>query len=232
MVSSASGSLTAEVYEYLRREIVAGRFGAGQRLRPAHLASEQGVGLNAVREALSRLAGEGLVQAAPHYGFRVVDFSVEDITDLTRVRALVEGAALRQSIGNGDLGWETDLVAAHHRLAGTPMTVGSPAELNPDWVQAHHAFHAATMSACGSPRLIEITSALAESMAISIYRHWAELYLDGQDRLGAAAEHRAIFEAALARDADLAVRLNDEHNRGSTDIILAMLTRSAGPASA
>ncbi len=229
MASSSNGSLTAEVYGYLRGEILAGRFEPGQRLRPAHLASEQGVGLNAVREALSRLAGEGLVQAAPHYGFRVVEFSVEDITDVTRVRALVEGAALRQSIERGNLGWEAQLVAAHHRLANTPMTVGSPAELDPDWVHAHHAFHAATMSACGSPRLIEITSALAESMAITIYQHWSELYLYSQDRLDAAGEHQALFDAALARDAGLACRLNDEHNQGSTDIIVAVLERNAGP---
>ncbi|MFB7089190.1 GntR family transcriptional regulator [Streptomyces sp. NPDC056296] len=231
MISSQKSSLTADVYGHLRGDILAGRFAPGQRLRPGHLATQRGVGLNAVREALSRLAGEGLVQAAPHHGFRVVDFSIDDITDATRVRVLLEGAALRRSIEAGDLTWETELVAAHHRLAHTPVTLDAPDELNPDWMQAHGDFHAATMSACGSPRLIEMTTALAGSMAITIYQHWAELHLYySHDRRDAAAEHKAIFEAVIARDTELACRLNDEHNQQATNVVVDAMRKSAEPA--
>ncbi|MEU3513354.1 GntR family transcriptional regulator [Streptomyces longwoodensis] len=231
MISSQKSSLTADIYGHLRGDILAGRFAPGQRLRPGHLATQRGVGLNAVREALSRLAGEGLVQAAPHYGFRVVDFSIEDITDVTRVRALLEEAALQQSIEAGDLSWETELVAAHHRLSHTPMTVDAPDKLNPQWMEAHGAFHAATISACGSPRLIEMTSTLAESMAITIYQHWAELHLYySHDRRDSAAEHRAIFEAAITRNAALACRLNNEHNQKATDVVVDAMRKSAEPA--
>src|SRR5438105_6636492 len=127
MATDTTGrSLTARVYASVRADILAGRFSPGQRLRPTDLAAANGVSLNVVREALSRLAGERLVQALPQQGFAVVRLSARDLHDLTEVRVLVETAALRRSIEHGDLAWESALVAAHHRLANTPMSNGDP----------------------------------------------------------------------------------------------------------
>src|SRR5207244_1237124 len=143
-------SLTERVYGSLRDDILAGRFAPGQRLRPTDLAAIHGVSLNVVREALNRLAGERLVDAAPQQGFAVVGLSPTDLEDLTEVRVLVETAALRRSIEQGDLTWESALVAAHHQLANTPMTDDDPDQISDQWMRVHNAFHAATMSACSS----------------------------------------------------------------------------------
>jgi DNA-binding GntR family transcriptional regulator len=51
-----------------------------------------------VREALSRLTEQGLVQSNPQRGFIVMPLSVDDLHDLTRIRVLVETLALRESI--------------------------------------------------------------------------------------------------------------------------------------
>jgi DNA-binding GntR family transcriptional regulator len=215
---AAPRSLTERLYRALRAEILSGRFTPGQRLRPSELAQGHGVSLNVVREALNRLSGEGLVEASPQLGFAVVQLSVEDLDDLTALRSLVESSAIRTSVGQGSLGWETELVAAHHRLAGTVMTrPDSPDELTTEWMQAHNDFHAATMSACGNRRLIALTAALGESSAI--YRHWSQAYDHG--RRDIAAEHRAIFEAALAHDAELACRRQSEHIQRTAGIIVA-----------
>jgi DNA-binding GntR family transcriptional regulator len=203
----AARSLTERVYASLRGDILAGRFSPGQRLRPTDLAAAHGVSLNVVREALSRLAGERLVNASPQQGFAVVELNAPDLQDLTDVRVLVETAALRRSIENGDLAWESGLVAAHHRLANTPMTDDDPDQLSDEWVHAHTAFHAATMCACGSARLVDIAAGLNESAAM--YRYYSGRYDHG--KRDAAAEHLAIFEATIARDADLACRLHAEH---------------------
>jgi DNA-binding GntR family transcriptional regulator len=214
----APRSLTEGLYRALRTEILSGRFTAGQRLRPSELSQQRGVSLNVVREALNRLSGEGLVDASPQLGFAVVQLSVEDLDDLTALRSLVECSAIRTSVEQGSLGWETGLVAAHHRLARTPLTgPDSPDELTSEWMQAHNDFHVATMSACGNRRLIALTAALGESAAI--YRHWSQAYDHG--RRDIAGEHRAIFEAALARDAELACRLHAEHIRRTGDIVRA-----------
>ena len=216
---TAPRSLTEGLYRALRTEILGGRFAPGQRLRPSALGQQRGVSLNVVREALNRLSGEGLVDASPQLGFAVVQLSVEDLDDLTALRSLVECSAIRTSVEQGSLAWETGLVAAHHRLARTPMTgPDSPDELTSEWMQAHNDFHAATMSACGNRRLIALTAALSESAAI--YRHWSQAYDHG--RRDIAGEHHAVFEAALARDAELAARLHAEHIRRTADIVIAV----------
>jgi DNA-binding GntR family transcriptional regulator len=228
---TAARSLTERVYECLRADILAGRFSPGQRLRPTDLAALNGVSLNVVREALNRLAGQRVVQASPQQGFSVVQVSAADLHDLTDVRVLVETAALRRSIEHGDLAWESALVAAHHRLANTPMTEDDPDQLGDDWMGAHNAFHAATMCACGSPRLIEMAATLGESAAM--YRYYSQRYDHG--RRDVAGEHRAIFESTIARDADLACRLHADHIERTAEIVtraLAEFQLRPNPASA
>jgi DNA-binding GntR family transcriptional regulator len=212
-------SLTERVYASLRADILAGHFSPGQRLGPTDLAAVHGVSLNVVREALNRLSGERLVRATPQQGFAVVQVSAPDLHDLTEVRVLVETAALRRSIEHGDLAWESALVAAHYRLANTPMTDDNPDQLSDEWMHAHNAFHAATMCACGSPRLAEMAATLGESAAM--YRYYSQRYDHG--KRDAAGEHRAIFEAAIARDAELACRLHAEHIQRTDEIVTRAL---------
>src|SRR3546814_13711371 len=65
-----------------------------------------------VREALSRLDAEGLVISSNQRGFRIAPISIDDLQDLTSVRIDVEINCLKHSLRLGDLGWETNLVAA------------------------------------------------------------------------------------------------------------------------
>ncbi|GII95196.1 GntR family transcriptional regulator [Sinosporangium siamense] len=224
-MSTSARSLTERVYTALRGEILAGRVTPGRKLKPSELSAAHGVSLNVVREALSRLAGERLVRALPQQGFAVVDVSVADLEDLTEVRATIEGSALRRSVERGDLAWEAALAAAHHRLAGTPMgDPERPGAVAEEWIRAHDEFHKATMAACGSPRMMEIVAGLAESAAI--YRYWSRHYDEG--RRDIAGEHRAIFEAVMARDADAACRLHQEHIRRTAGIVVAGVERGEG----
>lgn len=202
-------SLTETTYVALRMDIITGQVPPGTRLRAAQIASERGISLNVVREALNRLAGEGLVIASPQQGFATAELTTEDLDDLADVRILVETEALRRSMRRGGLSWESELVAAHYRLARTPMTTpeSPPEALSEEWMSAHSAFHLATMSGCGSDRLMEIAGRLSESAAI--YRYRARMYDLGKRDV--AAEHQAIFDAVVARDVELACRLHTEH---------------------
>ena len=76
--------------------------------------------------------------------------SLDHLHDLTWMRIQIETLALRQSIAKGDISWEADLVAAHHRLAVTP-TYFEDGTGNTDWLTAHGAFHAALAAACREP---------------------------------------------------------------------------------
>jgi GntR family transcriptional regulator, carbon starvation induced regulator len=200
-------SLAEDVYEALRADVLLGRRLPGSRIQLRDLADEHGVSLSVVREAVTRLASEDLVVATPQRGFRVRSLSLEDLRDLTWVRIQIETLAVRQSIANGDVDWEADLVSAHHRLAGTPTQLedGTP---NVGWMAVHGAYHTALCAAAGSPTLERIRRQLFD--ASELYRYWsATLPADTPQtvRRHADDEHRDICEAALARDADRAVEL-------------------------
>ena len=119
--AGSAPSLSVAVHDKMRTEILAGRFDPGSRLSPRELATEFDVSLSVVREALSRLAEQGLVVATPQLGFSVVSLDTEDLRDLTKVRVLIEGEALREAVEHTDVEYETSVVAAHHRLTRTPF---------------------------------------------------------------------------------------------------------------
>ena len=114
-------SLTSAVLAHVRAEILSCRLKPGEKVLISLLARRLGVSLSAVREALSRLAAEGLVRAEDQRGFRVTPVSIEDLRDITRTRVDLEGLALRRAIELGDARWEERVRAAHDGLAATPL---------------------------------------------------------------------------------------------------------------
>jgi len=201
-------SLAEDVYDALRTDILTGRRLPSSRLQVNDVAVEHGVSLGVVREAVTRLASEDLVEAAPQRGFRVRPLSIDHMHDLTRVRVELEALAVRESVARGDVSWEADLVAAHHRLAVTPM-YGEDGLGNPDWPAAHAAFHAALAGGAASPILERLRRQLYD--ASELYRHWSRSLPDHPAGRHVDEEHKAICEAALARDADRAVALLTAH---------------------
>jgi len=201
-------SLVEDVYDALRSDILVGRRLPGSRLPLNDLAQEHGVSLSVVREAVTRLASEDLVEATPQRSYRVRAISLTDLRDLTWMRIQIESLALRQSIANGDVTWESNLVAAHHRLAVTPMYFEDGTG-NRDWMAAHGAFHAALAGGAGSPILERVRRQLYD--AAELYRYWSANLPHHPERTHVDQEHKAILDAALARDADRAVALLTEH---------------------
>ena len=163
-------SLAEDVYDALRADILFGRRLPASRVQLNEIAEEHGVSLSVVREAVTRLASEDLVEATPQRGFRVRPLSVEHLQDLTWVRVQLESLALRESIAKGDVTWEANLVAAHHRLAVTP-TYFEDGTGNLEWLTAHSGFHAALAAAAGSPILERLRRQLYD--AAELYRMWS-----------------------------------------------------------
>src|SRR3954447_9789260 len=96
-----------QTYRELRAAIVRCEFEPGDRLRVEELTRRLGVSNSPIREALNRLAEQGIVRTVENRGFRVAMITPDGVSDLVRVRLLVECEALRDSIVNGDDAWET-----------------------------------------------------------------------------------------------------------------------------
>ena len=207
-----------QAYEALLAEILDCRLAPGAKITISDVAARLQLSPGAVREALSRLSAEKWTVAAAQKGYSVAPVSIADLKDLTRTRIAIEQMCLHSAIAHGDVEWETSIVAAYHRLHRIPLIVAETASrLNNDWVWAHTTFHRALASGCDSPWLLNLRSILyAQSER---YRHLS--FALGRENRDVDAEHKAILDACLARDAELACRLIDDHLKRTTDILVS-----------
>lgn len=210
------------VYEQLRRDIFNGVLPPGSRLRSVELAGRFAVSQAVLREALTRLAEQGLAVSVPQQGFRVRPVNLADLAELTEARIDVEGLVLRRAIARGDIQWESSVIAAHHTLAHTPVMADS-GEVSEAWVAAHEEFHRGMLQGCGNARLLAVVTSLRD--AASLYRVWSRTVGHDDDR-DIALEHRQMLGAVLARDESDAVSLLARHIQRTTDALRASYAQS------
>jgi len=201
-------TLAGDAYEAIRQAIRSGSVKPGERLRFADLQALCGMSVTPVREALARLTAEGFTVLDDHRGYSVASLSLAELRDLTAARQLCEGEALRLSVEKGDADWEARVIAAHHLMTRIPQVREDiPSAMREDWEERHAAFHAALVSACGSPILLEICEKLF-SRADRYRRMSTSLSAGMRDVDG---EHRRLMELALARDGEGAATALREH---------------------
>lgn len=201
-----------EVYDRIRGSLLGGELPPGSKLRMNDFTQQYGVSLSVVREAVTRLAGEGLVDASPQRGFAVATLSIDDLQDLTRARVLIETLALSESIKFGDLAWEASVLAKHHALAHTPMMTAT-GHVDPAFTVAHRDFHHTLLAGCGTSRLEDIATGLRD--CAELYQHWSQEFARDATR-DIAAEHKTIAELTVARDESGATQALREHIERTT----------------
>lgn len=205
------------VVERIRHAILDGTWPPGERLGPVALAEQFDTSSTVVREALTRLAGESLLDAKTNRGFFVPQLDLQQFQDITALRCVTETLALRLSLERGDLQWETDLLAAHHRMLKTPRRLPGCNRVSDDWRRAHWAFHHALLSACGCEPMLKIAAGLAQST--DLYRVWAAPAREASKR-DVEHEHQDLVDAALARDAKRAAALLCKHYEETARVVL------------
>jgi DNA-binding GntR family transcriptional regulator len=211
-------TLATSVYDRLRADILNAALVPGEKLRVEFVRDRYQAGSSPVREALSRLSANGLVERREQRGFYVAPVSAAALDELSKTRCWLEGTALRESIASGDEAWEEAIVLAYHRLYRVPRSLGDTAyQTNPEWERRHEKFHDSLIAACGSRWLLQFCTQLREQA----YRYRQIAAATIYPRRNERGEHEAIVKAALDRDGEGAVRLLHEHYRRTTEIILA-----------
>lgn len=89
--------LKEEVYDALHRQIIAGKYKPGDWLRQEDIASQMGVSMTPVREALDLLVSNGIAERVPYRGVRVREMSAKDIADAYGLRLILEPLAAREA---------------------------------------------------------------------------------------------------------------------------------------
>jgi DNA-binding GntR family transcriptional regulator len=218
-LEAAPGStLATTICDRIRADILGGRHQPGAKLRLEDLRAEFGVSWSPIREALSRLVAEGLIQSEGQRGYRIAPVSKAALAEVLRLRTLLESMALREAIEKGDDAWEAEVLSGHHRLAkleDSRWEAGSADE----WERWHRTFHDALISACQSPILLQFCAQLHD-----LNDRYRRLFLSAHklDR-DVAGEHRALVQATLARDAAKACKLLERHiERTGTNLLRSM----------
>ncbi|WP_142061135.1 GntR family transcriptional regulator [Pseudarthrobacter sp. B4EP4b] len=206
------------VVDQIRERILLGEWGPGEKIQPVTLTELFGTSSTVVREALARLAGDGLLTTKVNRGFFVRELDLRELRDLTELRCVTEELATGLALARGDVAWEAELTAAHHRLARTPRrSKEDPAHVDVEWQKAHKAFHLKLIEACACPPMVKLASDLADST--EIYRSWSAPFVK-PDLRDVEGEHREILEVALARDPARLARLLRSHYEATVRVVL------------
>jgi DNA-binding GntR family transcriptional regulator len=206
-------SRSETAYGILKRRLLAGDFPFGERLAEAKVAQQLGVSRTPVREALTRLHAENLVERHPDGGFRPSPPDLLETHELYQVRLALELHAVRL-LGSGgaslDLASLRDLRDQWADLAATPDI-----PVDPGFVLLDEHFHISLAAAAGNDSLVDTLIGVNERIR-PVRMH---------DFLTAAriaitiVEHRAIVESVLQGDLELARTRLEQHLQQSLEIV-------------
>lgn len=198
-------SLRGRVFTTLREEILSGKYKENEELREIVLGEALGVSRTPVREALRQLELEGLVKIIPNKGAYVTGIGEKDIADIYAIRSRLEGLCAR---------WATEHITAEQLEKMEEVLLlsefyGRKKEDGGHVVELDSEFHEILYEASNSRILHHVMTDFHNYV-----RQARKTSVEKKDRAAKSiAEHRGIYEAIKAKDADLAERLADEHIR-------------------
>jgi|AntDeeMinimDraft_5_1070356.scaffolds.fasta_scaffold00879_7 DNA-binding GntR family transcriptional regulator len=190
-------SLEAQATDLVRRRIVSGDLGLGERLVETALAERYGLSRGTIRAALRRLVDEGLVRQVPYAGYRVVDFSDHDLWELYTLRGSLEALGARLAAGRMAADGRERLRAAFDALL-TAAGADDRAEAN----RLDHELHLLIIQLSGNERLVQHYARVENQ--VRAYISLANRAVDSHD---ICESHRELVESICAGDAERAGRL-------------------------
>lgn len=207
-----------EAYAHILGALRSGRYRAGERLIAEAIAAEIGTSRMPVREALRRLAAEGLVTMRANRGVTVNAPNVQEMREVFEMRAVLEGLAVRLALPR--------MGAAEWRQMETLLdAMEPPSGLQADWTSAHRTFHEALCIKSEAPRLLRQISAL-HTVVEPHMRRWAAM---DERHVGTREHHETLL--AVLRDGDplAAEQAMREHVMATVPDLMKHLPTAFGP---
>jgi DNA-binding GntR family transcriptional regulator len=202
---SGRTSLTREVYDDIRRDIVRGRFQPGDLLRERELATKYGISKTPVREALSLLAQEEMVKAVPRAGYMVTQLTMRDVQEVYQLRLTLEAMAARLA---AERATDEELQELERVTSGS----------NPDdALLFNHQFHLGVARASGNSRLAKMIEQLLDDTD-----RWAGVDLPSFSEAELRRGHKTELDALRTRDPDIAEQALLNHLREVYKHLLAL----------
>ncbi|MBF6192348.1 MULTISPECIES: GntR family transcriptional regulator [Nocardia] len=219
LADAAGKPLRDVVYEKLRGELMNGDIKFGERLTEPKLSTRFGISRTPIREALTVLCSDGLLQRE-EYGFSPVRPSIPLIRDLYELRITLELGGLQRAMTNPAVTHDRALLEAE-RAAWLELRADPP-EQEPGFVVRDEEFHVTLLTAAGNTEMVRALKAVNSRI-----RHVRMYDFMVNNRIETTiAEHLGILEAVLAEDLSLAYRLLHTHIGESLDVVLERVTRA------
>lgn len=216
--------LAHQAYEQLRERILTGALLDGERVGEEEFAEEFGISRTPVREALRRLASEGLVELLPNRGARVPRWDEADVEDIFELRALLESHAARRAARKIDragldvLRSLCDEMEQVHRDLGDVQDLTRLASINRAW-------HSGVVEAAQSPRLSALVSSLVHvPIIMQTYKNYSAEALNRSLR-----HHREVVAALSVQDGEWAHSVMRAHILAARHQVCAPLTQAEVP---
>ena len=187
-----------QVARALTRKVVCGDYAPGEKLRQDAISRDFGVSQATAREALLRLAAQGLTVVQPRRGICVAPLDRASVEELKVMRLALEPVALIHSVPH--------LTPAQISEAVEHQVSCDTASNAQDWEDANRLFHMAIIAGCGMPRLIDEINNLQLLYARHFLARHANRWKPRSD-----PDHQAIITAIRARDANRASSVLQRH---------------------
>jgi DNA-binding GntR family transcriptional regulator len=213
-VGAAQEHLGNKVYESIRNAIISGELVPGSLHSVRSLATALETSRTPVREALVKLADQGMVAFERNHGTRILQMTVQDLEEMFSLRLLLEVPAAHRAALRAephDLEAMRTLLAEMRRL--TDSKTASPKQhLVPD-----AKFHLTILEAAGNKRMTDFVRKLFDLRMVRDVSIWGVQ----RDAEAIFADHKRIFDCIAARDSDGAARAMRDHISISAGIIMA-----------
>jgi DNA-binding GntR family transcriptional regulator len=214
-------TLSEKAHEIIKAEIIRCTLEPGQQVAQRHLVERLGLGTTPVREALQRLAQEGLVQTIPRFGYVVSPITLADVQEIYELRTILEAAAVRLAAERGSAD-QLERIAQDARFTYVYKDRTSYSE----FLARNTSFHRSIALLADNGRLAEQISRLLDEMTRIFH-----LGLDLRDSAEEMRdEHLALAQAVCNRDPDRAEQIVGEQITRSRDRVLEALTSRPAPA--
>jgi DNA-binding GntR family transcriptional regulator len=204
----------------LRRSILEGEYGPNERLVEGQLAEKLGVSRTPIRQALTMLEAEGLVEITPNKGAVVCSFSIDDVWDIYDLRAVLEGHAARRAAGRihaDELLRLREVAEAMEEVS--PERFADHQEESRWLVATNQEFHGTIVSASHNGRLEKLIRRTVEVPLMFKAFFW----YGSRERAISNHYHRQILKALEAGDGERAEIIMREHVYEGRDFVIGAL---------
>jgi len=207
-------SVREDIYEKIRDDITVGRLMAGERLTEKKLLDLYKVSRTPIREALRQLESEGLISFERNKGIEVAKLSIKQVRDIYDIRELLEGYAVRVSIGKMTKKDVSYLEALQKKLiqAAKSNDVQS-------WLHNNTLFHNFFRDKADNEDMAQLSITLKRR----IYRYTDMSVGHRRDYDTYLEQHATLIEACKKRDAALGEETMRLHMRRVRDVITESL---------